>query len=185
MEKPKIANLIYLQNDAELDGIYFSEEGLSEDEESPFEAYDNQLKLKIGGHLGQASNLLIPYNLNGLSGSLPWSREHNILFDPSILSVMIAETGDYLAIQGDSRRIVLAHEPKYNGRMQQYTINCASFSSAPDIRVLPVPGRLSGLGVVFQEGGFESLPKMKEGAQGIISVSQRGVVIPGSVKTCF
>jgi hypothetical protein len=186
MERPNTINIIHLQDDFKLDGIYFQEEGLYLEEEAPlFADYCDKTKFQINSSLGSHSNLALHYNWNGLAGQFPWSREHNIPFDPTEISVVVAETGSLMKIAGTGRKIVLTHGvPEYDGQDPFYSVICSGDYSSLDVRTLPTRGSFQGLERLFHGGGFESLPRIGP-KDGIISPLSDEIIIPSGVKHVF
>ena len=191
MNNLKLANLVELCSESELDGICFQEEGLEEFEESPFKRYiqeiENQIQYELRG--SRFSHHFLRYSWHGFSEQLPWSENHNVPFDPRLTSVVIPFTNQLLLqIMGEDRRIVLTQPPTYGGERPFYHVVCSSERQIDNVRVLN-DGTLRpfyNLEKVFTSDGFESLPKLKDVERaGIISPSREQLVVPGNSSAYF
>lgn len=194
MQVPTLANLIRLNDAAELDKIIFEEEAVSafmeEDHSSPLELHAQKIDELIMEELKipYIPSKFIEYNWYGYPDKLPWSRTHKIEFDPSLVSVIIPETGESLNIRGENRRIVLTFPPTYFGKKPAYQIVCSSERQIDNVRVLDTSiGRpFYGLENIFDHSGFDKLPKFKDVlGGGLFIVNKKEIIIPSTSTAYF
>lgn len=177
MEKIRCTNLIHLQSAPEEDAIAFETEGLDlkEGELSPFEKYSQKLMNQIKYSANSPEKVFLEYNLNN-EHNLPWSNSHNIPFNPSLVNIIVPETGSMFSILGENRRVVLTFPPSYRGDEPFYRINCAHQEMAVDIRVLPYKEQpFRGLEKVFSDDDFKSLPRLR-------NMPKAEIIFPGDLK---
>jgi len=190
MENLTLANLISLNNPAEIDGIYFREEAYEQDETTPFQEYHEKLEEQICEELkiSDVSSKFLKYSWYGMHDELPWNEFTDLTFDPNLVSVILPNTSAFFQIRGENRRVVLTYPPMYNGRKPFYFVVCASERQIENIRVLdPAIGRtFYGLEKVFTQEGFNSLSKIKDMKDfGLVSVDEQKIVVPSTSLTYF
>jgi hypothetical protein len=187
MQVNPLANLIHLNSGFEEDRISFESEEHESDEGfvHPSAMRDEQVVEEICAQLGisHISSRFIPYVWEGQYETLPWNEDHNVIFDPRLVNVIVPSTGNAMYIKGEGRKIVLTYPATYKGYQPFYFITCASEQQADGIRVLDpsVGNPFYGLERIFTQQGFESLPKLEDmDSAGILSVDPQFVIVPQS-----
>jgi len=181
-QKPRQANLIYLNSDANADYIAdYADAAVKE----LFQLNSERLKQQIIANSGGPENIFLNYCWYG--HGLPFNDRHNIPFDPRLVNVIVPKNYDCILIHAERRKVALTLPPTYDGKEPQYAIVCASKNAVEGIRILPTPGApFRGLERVFSERGFESLAKLKDCPQfGGIVIANDLVIVPESCVSVF
>ena len=110
-------NLIFLKDPSIEDAIYYTYGNYyDEDETTPAHAYDENIELSLCAQLGTETsvNYFLHYGWHGYQDESPWELNHNIPFDATKLTFIIAESKSLFFVQGERRRIVVTHFPQFN-----------------------------------------------------------------------